>query len=268
MIDYDLAELATPPRGKKRVLLPTISESLRAEQAYLKVIRGMLQGLLGAVRDEIVPEALREVQGSRLTTDAMAESSFERMRALAAALAETASRMVDRIFSLESQRHTEKFIQTAMKVLGIDLRAVVRQQDLGDLLSAVSIRNAALIKDIGQETIANVARVVTNSVLSGQGHQFLRSELKGVFEMSDNRAKLIARDQTAKLNSDLNRFRQDQAGVDKYVWRTSQDERVRARHRGLEGKVYEWGEPTGAEDGLPPGQPIQCRCVAQGVVEF
>jgi SPP1 gp7 family putative phage head morphogenesis protein len=86
--------------------------------------------------------------------------------------------------------------------------------------------------------------------------------------MSDNRAKLIARDQTAKLNSDLNRFRQDQAGVDKYVWRTSQDERVRARHRGLEGKVYEWGEPTGAEDGLPPGQPIQCRCVAQGVVEF
>jgi uncharacterized protein with gpF-like domain len=39
-------------------------------------------------------------------------------------------------------------------------------------------------------------------------------------------------------------------------------------HRSLDGKVYEYGKPTGAEQGLPPGQPINCRCVARGIVEF
>ena len=59
-----------------------------------------------------------------------------------------------------------------------------------------------------------------------------------------------------------------QAGIEKYTWRTSQDELVRPRHARLEGNVYRYGEPTGAEDGLPPGQPIQCRCVAQAIVSF
>jgi SPP1 gp7 family putative phage head morphogenesis protein len=267
-MNYDLSRLATPPRGKKKTLLPQISESLRAEQAYLKIERKMLLEMRNQIRDELIPEAEREAARTRQTTDAMSESLWESVRALALSLAGTASRMVDRVLSLESQRHTSKFIEAAQKALGVDLRAVVRQQDLDDLLSAVSIRNAALIRDLSQETVAKIAQKVTSSVLAGQGHQFLRTQIKEVFEVSDSRAKLIARDQTAKLNSDLNRFRQSQAGVDKYVWRTSMDERVRPRHKGLEGNTYEWGEPTGAEEGLPPGQPVQCRCVAQGIVEF
>ena len=53
-----------------------------------------------------------------------------------------------------------------------------------------------------------------------------------------------------------------------YTWMTSRDERVRPRHKELDGKEYEYGKPTGAEDGLPPGQPIMCRCVARGIVEI
>ena len=96
----------------------------------------------------------------------------------------------------------------------------------------------------------------------------LRARLKADFGIADKRAALIAQDQTAKLNSDLNRIRQEQAGVTSYEWRTSRDERVRERHRKLDGTVYKWGEPTGAEEGLPPGKPIRCRCVALGVVDF
>jgi SPP1 gp7 family putative phage head morphogenesis protein len=261
-----MSELATPPRGKSKTLLPKIEESLRAEQAYVKVLRTMLKGIAEAVMEEVLPEADREV--ARQVQDAMAASLWERIRALALSLAGISSKMVDRIMTLESERHSKKFVEAAQKALGVDLRAVVRQQDLEDLLSAVSIRNAALIRDIAQETVEKIAQKTTQSVLAGQGHQFLKRELREVFAVSDSRAKLIARDQTAKLNSDLNRFRQKQAGVDKYVWRTSMDERVRPRHKALEGRTYEWGEPTGAEDGLPPGQPVQCRCVAQGVVEF
>jgi len=270
-MNYDLAEISDPPRGKSEVLLPTIEESLRARRAYLATLRRMLVALVGAVGSEVLPqveEEKRRMADSAEFLDALSASLWERIRALAVSLAATASRTVDSILSLESQRHTDQFVEAARKTLGIDLRAVVRQEDLTDLLAAVSIRNAELIKDLSQETVAKIARTVSDSVLSGQGARELRGEIKEVMETSDSRAELIATDQTAKLNSDLNRARQEQAGVDKYVWRTSQDERVRPRHRRLDGHVYEWGEPTGAESGLPPGKPIRCRCVAQGVVEF
>ncbi|WP_442880212.1 minor capsid protein [Aurantimonas sp. A2-1-M11] len=63
-------------------------------------------------------------------------------------------------------------------------------------------------------------------------------------------------------------MRHQQAGVASYVWMSSRDERVRERHRALDGKEYRYGEPAGAEQGLPRGQPIQCRCVARGIVEI
>lgn len=267
-MNYDLAEIADPPRGKAQVLLPIIEDSLRAQQAYLRILRTMLKGIAGAVVEEVIPEARREVARAGVTQDAMPKSLWERIRALALSLAGVSSQMVDRVMALESQRHTSKFMEAAQKVLGVDLRAVVRQQDLTDLLEAVSVRNAALIRDVSTETVEKIAQETMASVLAGEGHQNLRKRIKHVFDVSDSRARLIARDQTSKLNSDLNRFRQKQAGVDSYIWRTSLDERVRPRHQDLEGDVYEWGQPTGAEDGLPPGQPVQCRCTAQGVVVF
>lgn len=274
-MSYDLAEIAPPPRGRKTATLPIIEGSLRAEQAYLKILRQMLQGLADIVKSDVVPEAQREARRmfdawnqGHLLADAMPDAVWAQMRAIAMSLASIASRMVERVLSLESQRHTEKFMTSARKSLGVDLRAVVRQQDLNDLLAAVAVRNAALITDIAQETVAKVATTTVQSVLSGAGAKALKRELRGIFEFSDSRAKLIAQDQTAKLNSDLNRFRQGQAGIDRYVWRTSRDERVRPRHRALDGRVYRWGEATGAEGGAPPGQPIRCRCVAQALVEF
>ena len=44
------------------------------------------------------------------------------------------------------------------------------------------------------------------------------------------------------------------------------DSRVRPLHQRLNGKIYEWGKPTGAEHGLPSGQPVRCRCRAKAVL--
>jgi uncharacterized protein with gpF-like domain len=90
-------------------------------------------------------------------------------------------------------------------------------------------------------------------------HHATSQTLQEQFGITDRRAK-IARDQTSKLNSDLNKIRQQQAGVTTY--------KVRERQRKLDGKSYKWGEATGVENGLPPGQPINCRCLARRIVEF
>lgn len=74
-------------------------------------------------------------------------------------------------------------------------------------------------------------------------------------------AKLIARDQLAKVKSALDRTRQTTAGMTRFRWRTQRDRRVRALHRSFAGKIYSWAK--GAGGGIWPGSQVGCRCYAQ-----
>jgi SPP1 gp7 family putative phage head morphogenesis protein len=267
MIRYNLARLAERRKGTVQPL-PPIHGSLGAEKAYLKALRSMLREMAAHVRQHIVPIAEREIAAQRALTRDMGEHDFDSLESLTERLVAIASATVRRILGLEAKRHTDTFMATAKRVLGVDLAAVVRQEDLAGYLDTAAARNAGLIKSIGDDTVKRIQTAVTNAVINGTPAKDLRKELTRQFGFSDRRAKVVARDQIAKLTSDMNRRRQTQAGVTSYRWRTSEDERVRPLHRELDGKVYEWGKPTGAEDGLPPGQPIMCRCVAIGIVQF
>lgn len=270
MLRYKLNQLVSKPKGTK-IPLPEIHGSLVAEQQYLRIEREMLKGIARKVNEEVLPAAVAEIEATklanRLQTDVDGDI-FTRLRQYAALLAQAASNMVNKILDLEGQKHTKQFAASAKKALGIDLSAIINNADLSQLMQTAATRNAGLIKGLADDAVTRVSTAVTNAVMAGKSAKELKQELVKQFGFSDSRAKLIARDQTAKFNSDLNRFRQQQAGIEKYTWRTSADERVRPRHRALEGNVYAYGEPTGAEDGLPPGQPVQCRCVAQAIVDF
>lgn len=268
MLRYKLASLAKRPKGAV-VQLPVIQPSLSAEAAYLKALRAMLREMAQEVRTSVLPIARQEIVEARkgLSMDAD-KTTFQRFIASIARLVGAAETMVDRILGLEAKRHTKQFNATARKALGIDLNAVVREEDLADFLRIVGARNAGLIKGLADDVAKRIQTAVTSAVLNGTPARALAAEITRQFGIADRRAQLIARDQISKLTSDLNRQRHQQAGITEYVWRTAADERVRERHRALEGKVYAYGQPTGAEEGLPPGQPIACRCVAQAVVKF
>jgi SPP1 gp7 family putative phage head morphogenesis protein len=273
MIDYNLSGIAKP---KKRVLLPEIEDRRSTYYAYIGALRNMLKHLNRAVAQELasfLTHHKRELgtdHASDVATVVVQDidpADFNALNTLGRALARIASASVTRILRLESQVHTKTFIETAKKTLGIDLSAVVREEDLEQYLEAMATRNAELIVGLSDDIILKVKRTMIDAIIRGQSVKDTKKQILETFNAGDSRAQLIARDQTAKLTSDLNRIRHQQAGVQKYLWRTSLDERVRPRHRKLEGNEYVYGEPTGAEDGLPPGQPIQCRCVAQGIVD-
>ena len=268
MLTFRLAELA--PSKKARVKLSPISDSIGAEKEYLKTLRAMLRRLAVVVREGILPEAERELAARKadLTQDAMGDNSFEQLRLVAEALQRVSEAIVARIVELEAGRHTDKWLASVRAALGIDIATVVRQEDLSDYLLSAVARNAAMIQSLSSDTVTRVERAVYDAILQGRTVKQLRSQLTHEFGMLDSRAKLIARDQVSSLNADLNEIRHRQAGINRYVWSTSNDERVRPRHQAIDGREYVYGEPTGAEDGLPPGRPINCRCVAQPIVEF
>ena len=88
--------------------------------------------------------------------------------------------------------------------------------------------------------------------------------------MTRSHADLIARDQTLRLNAELTRERQTAVGIEKFIWSTSGDERVRESHADLDGKTFSWDDlPTvDDEDDVMPGANYQCRCAALAVVPW
>ncbi len=270
MLRIDLAEIGKSRR--REVVLPPIMDTVGSVAEAQRAIRAMLRELAGEVKADLLPayEADLARFRSEVTGDAgeLSDAALARIKAIAAGLGRIASELVNRILRRESGRHTEKWKAQVRAALGIDLEAVIRQEDLGEALDAASKRSTSLITGLSDETAAGVEKLTRRALTQGMTANDLRKELTKQFGIADRRAKVIARDQLATLNSDLNRIRHTQAGVTTYAWSTAHDERVRPLHRALDGRRYKYGESTGAEGGLPPGQPIMCRCVARAVVEF
>lgn len=267
MLRYSLAKAVERPKGT-RVTLPPISPRLAPELQYRTALRRILSAAAKEVRESVIPLYQADRTMRSYTGDAARESWFARLRALINELTGVVSGTVRNILDLEGKQHTKGFMAAARKALGIDLAAVIHDEDIADYVETAVARNVSLITNFGDDLLKRIEQTVYDNSVAGNTVATLKAKLKEQFGISDRRAQLIARDQIGKFTSDLNRVRQTQAGVTSYTWLTSRDERVRERHRKLDGKEYKWGEATGAEDGLPPGQPIRCRCVARGIVEF
>ena len=260
---YSLKALA--PKRKGTVSLPVIEERAGAIAEYHRGLRAMLRGL----RDETKASVLPRLKADRgLTTDAAEREWFLRLRAAQRLLQGVAERMVERVLRQEAERHTAAWTEGVRRSLGVDVAAVLTNEGLEAALGARVLENVRLISSIGEEAVSRVERIVINATVNGTNLKTVRKELTEAFAMSDRRAGIVARDQLAKVNSDMNRLRQQEAGVTEYRWSASGDERTRPLHARIDGRTYTWGKPTDAEDGLPPGQPPLCRCVALGIVTF
>lgn len=122
--------------------------------------------------------------------------------------------------------------------------------------------NTALIKSLPTRLHPELEGIVRRGVMNGQSVKDIKDQIKSRYGVTDYRAKLIAQDQTLKLNADLTRYRLQSVGVERYVWRTVQDSRVRPEHADRNGETYSWKEGAGGEH---PGQPVRCRCRAEAV---
>lgn len=123
--------------------------------------------------------------------------------------------------------------------------------------------NLTMIKSLGNEQIASLDDVVQKGVQRGQTMTEIRKAIQAKnSEFTDWRAKLLARDQTGKLNGSLARTRSTAAGVDKYVWRGVLDQRERSSHEALEGLTRSWNG-----SGIIPGEEILCRCTSEPALD-
>jgi len=140
----------------------------------------------------------------------------------------------------------------------------------GDVATWV-LAGVRLIRSVPTETIDQLAVIVRESVTNGETWRTLRDKLSAHVEAGASRLELIARDQSAKLNSRITEVMQSRAGVTEYTWRATMDARTRLVHRQANGTVIAWasaGYPGAGFYGRPAhaGRGGQCRCVAEPVI--
>lgn len=128
-------------------------------------------------------------------------------------------------------------------------------------------RNISLIKDLGTEQVDKLDVLLANAHQAGIRNEELASEVQKILDVGESRAELIARDQILSLNGQMQQIAQTEAGIEEYVWSTSEDERVRDSHQLLDGRTFPWDSPP-SPDGEPvhPGEAINCRCVPVPVI--
>jgi SPP1 gp7 family putative phage head morphogenesis protein len=123
--------------------------------------------------------------------------------------------------------------------------------------------NTSLIKSIPTKLNPEIEGIVRRGVTSGASVTDIAKQIKDRYGVTDNRARLIAQDQTLKLNADLTRHRLQSVGVERYVWRTVNDNRVRHNHVERNGKTFAWDTPPSG--GSHPGIEVRCRCRSEAI---
>lgn len=144
----------------------------------------------------------------------------------------------------------------ALRLVGIKVASDV---GLADKIAVRRDENIKLVENAGRVYAASVRAIVDDPDNFGLRVEDLKDKLQERGDVSENRAELIARDQTLKLNGQITEARQTAAGVNEYIWSTSLDERVRPEHAALEGQRFSWDSPPAPGH---PGQDYNCRCVA------
>lgn len=284
MLRYSIAKLAAGKQAKgTTTLLQPVPLRRAAELELEKALKTVLKGIAAEVRESVIPVYAFDLQQQRaekrLTGDGASRSWFQRLGSVIILLNRRATDMVERVLRLEAKRYDEGFMAEAKRVLGIDLRAVIRTEDLEDAIETAMSRNVSLITSMSADMVKRVEQVVIENSLAGNSVKTLKSKLVEQFGIGSRKAELIARDQMSKFHADLDQLRQSQAGISEYDWATSHDERVRGNPKGrypkarpshydLDGQRFTWAKGPSATGGQHPGQPILCRCRARAVIVF
>lgn len=172
-----------------------------------------------------------------------------------------------------------QFFKLTESLLSIDV--FFHEPWLQEQLTLFSTQNAQLISSLVDDEIDRVSGVVQRGFQQGLPYKTVAEEVQSTFGVSRRHAKLIARDQTVKLNASLTKLRQEDLGITTYQWQTSGDERVRASHRAIDGMICRWDDPTVYREpgqtkwkkrptSMPqnhPGGDVQCRCVTIAQIE-
>lgn len=155
--------------------------------------------------------------------------------------------------------------------MGRLLREEIRTAPTGETLRIILERQVKLITSLPIEAGQRVHRLTTESLINSSRASEIAEEIRRTGEVTETRAILIARTETARTAASLTQARAQHVGSEQYIWHTATDSDVREGHKAMNGKVFRWDTPPEVnENGRymrhHPGEIWNCRCWAEPII--
>lgn len=252
---------------------------------YRRELNALLRHMLDIALDELrEPDPINDALPDYFKSlTAKMNRIFERLDALD--LSGIAKSIASRVTGRANKTNADRFNSQVSGSLGIDLQGALTSSGkaVRDQLDIDRELNASLITNMSTEFKQRISTTIMTNVQSGERSTNLITQIKEDFNVSESRAKLIARDQTSKLNGSLVKVRSQALGSKTYIWSGVADERERTSHRVLNGMLCKIDDPTVYSDdngktwknrrsiGATLNHPtvdINCRCNMLPVVNF
>lgn len=255
----------TAVKRQAKWLFPHQSELFYKEQ--LAKIVDLIDQSMKNLLIPLLPRLQAEIDGNRptATNDAFLDdltATLNNMQTFVNSNQDDPTLLASTVGSDVSQYNRGQMTKVLKSAFGVS----VTQSEpwLTTQLDLFTSQNVDLIKNITTKAMSDIQGIVTRGFAQGTSLREMQASLEDRIGFTRNRAKLIARDQTSKLNGQLTQLRQNQNGISKYVWVTAGDERVRPTHAANEGRTFSWDDPPATGN---PGDDYNCRCIASPVLE-
>ena len=250
-------------------------EYVRITNAYMKILKEELEEELPKLKEVYKANRDAEVKANQRN-----DSATDLILSISQIFSSIKNKVIKRTLGFNlyqkmevlanmNRKLTIKEWKRAIKAtLGIDIR---EDYYMGDFyvenMKKWVDENVSLIQSIPEETLDKMRDIVYEGFADGKTTTRIIKEIQKAYGSSRRRAELIARDQMAKLSGRIQREQQKDAGIEQYLWYSTGDERVRRRHRELNGKKFSWDDPPDVGNGrrCHPGEDYQCRCLGRPV---
>lgn len=266
-------------KKKRRLPAPkTINVTRPLEKSYSKDMEEIFRFLLDELKKKLIPYL---PYASSIITKKIPEIKMDDGTTVLDGVDDDLTRIVRAIRESSLRRFSPEELARMAKKRGVSLEKMTRDAFERDLKRVVGVdlltadpalelqigmfaqENVNLITSLLNDTVSKVESKIFQGFRSGQRWEEIAADITRFVDPDVgpqvNRARFIARDQISKLNGQLTQTRQRSLGISRYVWATSNDERVRDSHQELEGKIFSWDDPPSVGH---PGEDFQCRCTA------
>ena len=258
---------------KKYKLLPPIKPSIAVDAEYRKALLALVKQMQGSV-EWYCKAAFKPVEVEQKKLGLMDADPVDRLQK---AINEVKRRYLKKFNELSDKLPKEivekiaKNVRRRLKNILLDDMTVelkiTRSQRI--LIKALTKENVALIKSIPQQYFKRVEYDIMSTVSEGRDMVALSDKLAKGYDITRNRAIMIAYDQTNKITEALDRANKIELGLYRAIWRHSHASQVpRQSHLAANGKEFDIRKGCYIDgEYIQPAQKVNCNCYSQAIFE-
>ncbi|HBK27315.1 MAG TPA: phage head morphogenesis protein [Dialister sp.] len=234
------------------------------EKRYAAAIQRIMQGLRRRLLGATSPFQMLEIIRGFARSPTMDKASREAAEAMATSLFHDGARTWREAAMRGSKGRTIYLLLQ---------KELARRNEISTIVD----RNSKLIKSMPDRIAQKVSQDMANGEFSGKRPEELVEQVLARWpQLTRAHAKLIARTETSKASTALTRARAESAGFSWYVWKTSEDARVRGSHRHMDGVLVSWSDPPSPEALIHmknygqyhAGDFPNCRCYPAPLIDY